>query len=50
MKKLEFEESIQFLCAGNGLFNCKTFKFLKGVFAKNDRGYRLNAIKSAFNR
>jgi len=24
--------------------------FLKGVFAKNERGYRLNAIKSAFDR
>ena len=23
---------------------------LKGVFAKNERGYRLNAIKSAFDR
>ena len=22
MKKLEFEESIPFLCAGNGIFNC----------------------------
>ena len=29
MKKLEFEESIPFLCAGNGIFNCKTLKFLK---------------------
>ena len=24
--------------------------FLKGVFAKNERGYRLNAIKSAYDR
>ena len=23
---------------------------LKGVFAKNERGFRLNAIKSAFDR
>ena len=23
---------------------------LKGVFAKNERGYRFNAIKSAFDR
>ena len=24
--------------------------FLKGVFAKTERGYRLNAIKNAFDR
>ena len=37
------------------LRNCRTEtnKFserLKGVFAKNERGYKLNAIKSAFDR
>ena len=26
------------------------FNYLKGVFAKNEMGYRLNAIKSAFDR
>ena len=30
-------------------FNSALF-FLKGVFAKNERGYRLTAIKSAFDR
>ena len=26
----------------------RSFKCLKGVFAKNERGYRLNAIKKRF--
>ena len=43
-----------FAFAFNCRFSTRLFLFvlcqLKGVFAKNERGYRLNAIKSAFDR
>ena len=31
-----------------GMGNCNKNTILKGVFAKNERGYRLNAIKKRF--
>ena len=48
---LKFQNILKSIFNGfESSFNDSPVCILKGVFAKNERGYRLNAIKSAFDR